>query len=94
MEVGEGLQDGEVKGRPLDPVQRGIGEGRVNEGLTAIPVRSVLGIATSVTRIATAGQISELWIYGERNATRITVHLVRRTPRSPLTAVRVAQVSP
>jgi hypothetical protein len=91
---GEWIPAGEVKERPLDPFQKAIREGRVIEGMTAIQVRSVLGIATSVTRIATAGQISELWIYGERNATRITVHLVRRTPRSPLTAVRVAQVSP
>jgi hypothetical protein len=91
---GKWIPAGQVKERPLDPIQKAIREGRVIEGMTATQVRSTLGTATSVTRIATAGQISELWIFGERNATRITVHLLRRTPRSPLTAVRVAQVSP
>jgi hypothetical protein len=84
----------DVKKRPETPIQKAIREGRVIKGMTASQVRSVLGMATSVARIATAGQISELWIYGERNATRITVHMLRRTPRSPLTAIRVAQVSP
>ena len=94
LDDGEWVPIGDVKKRPETPIQKAIREGRVIKGMTAPQVRSVLGNATSVTRIATAGKISELWIYGERNATRITVHLLRRTPRSPLTAVRVAQVSP
>ncbi|MBT6154435.1 MAG: hypothetical protein HOL01_19730 [Planctomycetaceae bacterium] len=94
LDDGEWVPIGDVKKRLETPIQKATREGRVIKGMTATQVRGVLGIATSVTRIATAGQVSELWIYGESNATRITVHLLRRTPRSPFTAVRVAQVSP
>jgi len=94
------LQDGEwipaklVKERLETPIQKAIRAGRVIEGMTATQVRRTLGAATSVTRIATSGQVSELWIYGEPSGSRITIHLLRRTPRSPLTAIRIAQVSP
>lgn len=99
-EIGYRLQDDEwfpaqlAKNRPEDPIQKAIREGRVIAGMTAEQVRSTLGAATSVTRVATVGQVSELWIYGGTNSSRITVHLLRRSPGSPLTAIRVAQVSP
>lgn len=83
----------EFKQLPKDPIQEAIREGRVVKNMTAAQVRSTLGAPTAITRIATSGQLSELWVYGRRNATRITVHLLRSSPRAPLIAVRISQIA-
>ena len=79
---------------PEDPLRKAIREGRVVVGMTAKQVESTLGAPTSTTRIATAGQLSELWIYGEPGASRLTVHLLRRSRRADLKAIRISQIAP
>ena len=79
---------------PEEPLRKAIRVGRVVVGMTAKQVESTLGAPTATTRIVTAGQLSELWIYGERSASRLTVHLLRTTRRSDLKAIRISQVAP
>ena len=89
------LRDGgDVVGLSLELDERAVREGRVVPGMRAEDVRSVIGGPTSRTRIATIGQVSELWVYGERGTSRLTVRLLRRSPRAELTVVGVSKVAP
>lgn len=64
-----------------------IHEGRVQAGMTGSQVRAALGGApSSIVRIASAGQFSEIWLYEEL---RISVQLTRRAHEKELSVRRV-----
>lgn len=65
---------------PEDPIDKAIREGRVIIGMTSVQARSAMGgKPTTTTRFATAGDIYELWAYGERGTTRLVIHLQKKS---------------
>ena len=74
--------------------EKAIRQGRVVAEMTSQQVRMTLGVPASITRVATSGQLSELWVYGERGTSRLVIYFLRRTPRSELKAVRISQIQP
>ena len=93
---GSWLPQDEAAALPLSPIQRAIREGRVTRGMTVAEVRQTLGAPTFVTRVATAGQINEVWSFGEPNSSRLAVHFLRsrHEPPSEATVIRISQVRP
>lgn len=93
---GEWLPEDEAAAVPLSPIQQAIREGRVTRGMTIAQVRQTLGAPSFVTRVATAGQINEVWSFGELNSSRLAVHFLRSGHEPPAEAVviRISQVSP
>lgn len=93
---GTWLPQDEAAAVPLSPIQQAIREGRVTRGMTAVQVRQTLGAPTFVTRVATAGQINDVWSFGELNSSRLAVHFLRsrHEPPSEAVVIRISQVSP
>jgi len=64
---------------PEDPVQVALREGRVVAGMTADQVRKALGEPDRLARIASAGEVNEIWTYDSSGKVRLLVHIVRRS---------------
>ncbi|MBX3436196.1 MAG: hypothetical protein KF861_01815 [Planctomycetaceae bacterium] len=78
---------GQASQTERDRLAEAIHEGRVLVGMTGAQVRAALGGApSSVVRMATAGQISEIWLYAELG---ISVQLARRSQQRQLSVRRV-----
>ena len=90
--LGQWLPAEEAEAIPLSPVQQAIREGRISAGMTAVHVRQALGAPSSITRVATAEQVNEVWTYGEPNSSRLAIHFLRPRQRPPAEA-RVAGIS-
>ncbi len=96
--LGYTLRDGkwltreQSKTLPVSELTQAMREGRVSVGMTAQQVHKTLGRPTSVVRSVTAGEVSEVWIYGDRNSSRLTVSLLRRPTRRDATVVDVAEM--
>jgi len=75
-------------------LQRAMRDGRVVAGMTAKQVRSTLGRPTSITRIATSGEVVEIWVYGVRRTSRLTIRFSRPAGAKESKAVQVAQAKP
>lgn len=63
--------------KPEDPIKQAMLEGRVLPGMTPEQVRKSQGKPLQTVRIVSAGQVEELWIYGERGNSRIVIHFQR-----------------
>ncbi len=88
-ELQEGRWDlpGAGRKRKRDDLSEAIHEGLVLKGMTGSQVRAALGGAPStVVRMATAGRISEIWLYEEL---RISVQLTRSSSQRSLNVRRV-----
>lgn len=84
---GRWTRPGETPRSAQDEIADAIRDGRVMEGMTGAQVRAALGGApSSVARIATAGQIAEVWLYEELG---ISVQLTRRSHQKELSVRRV-----
>ncbi len=46
--------------------------------MTSTQVRKSLGAPNSITRVVSADDTAEIWTYGARNTTRLSVHILRR----------------
>lgn len=94
--LGYSLRNGEWvanDGRPIrDPAAPVAQAGGVRIDMSPEQVVAVLGEPRSKSRIATAGQISEVWVYGARNASGFAIHFLRRS-RDRETDGRVVKVS-
>jgi hypothetical protein len=87
----------EAAGLLQDPIDQAIREGRVVIGMTSSQVKRALGgKPTLIMRAATAGDISELWVYGRRDTTRLIIHFHRRVrrPNPEAKVIAVSQSSP
>ncbi len=62
---------------PEDPVVVAMREGRVVEGMTHKQVAGTLGPPRRVVRFATAGELREVWMYGEQSG-QMSVHFQRQ----------------
>lgn len=78
---------------PEDRRVRALREGRVEPGMTGAMVRSSLGEPRQMNRLATSGLISEIWIYGQAGASRLTIQLSRRPLQPDLRVVEVNQTA-
>ena len=84
----------ELAGTTDAALKRAMRNGRVVAGMTAAQVRSTLGRPTSITRIATAGTLVEIWAYGARGTSRLTIRFRRPAGAKESKAVQVAQAKP
>ncbi len=78
--------------RPGDANPPRVVDSTVTPGMTPERVVEILGAPRSKSRIATAGQISEVWIYGPRKASGFAIHFLRDA-RDPAEEGRVVKVS-
>ena len=76
---------------PQGEIRQAMREGRVVDGMTAQQVRQTLGVPGFVARMIADGQVAEVWIYGERNATQLAIHFVRPLSRSEFTVQGISQ---
>jgi hypothetical protein len=90
LKDGKWMTENELKGLPVDPVESAIREGRVSLGMTREQVDGALGKPSTVTRIATAAGVSEVWVYREKGVARVTVQFQRTTGRKAAEARVVA----
>lgn len=63
---------------PVDPILKAMSRGDVVVGMTSTQVRKSLGAPNSITRVVSADDTAEIWTYGARNTTRLSVHILRR----------------
>jgi len=84
----------ELTGTTDARLNRAMRDGRVVAGMTAEQVRSTLGRPTSITRIATSGEVVEIWAYGARGTSRLTIRFSRTTGQKESKTVQVAQAKP
>ncbi len=76
------------------PINRAMREGRVIPGMTQEQVRRALGEPTSVSRLLTARQVIEYWVYGDSKRTsRLTIRLSRQTQRQSAIVVDSREVA-
>lgn len=76
---GKWVEQGDVKPRPIDPVERAIREGRPLKGMSPAQVKRAMGSAApaSIVRVASRRKINEVWIFRLPNNTRVAVHFER-----------------
>jgi tetratricopeptide (TPR) repeat protein len=91
---GKWLSTSEVGALPETPLARSMREGIVAVGMTSEQVRKTLGSPTGIMRVATSGQINDVWIYGERGKSRLAIQFIRPVRRSLADAhvVAVSQI--
>ena len=84
--LGYGLNDGKwlppkaLKAQGEDSISKAMREGRVEIGMTRAQVRKTLGSPTTISRIATAGRISEIWAFGQKSSSKLVVHFSSKNP--------------
>ncbi len=87
LNQGKWTKPGETPMSADDELAEAIREGRPQEGMTGEQVRASIGSApSSIVRIASAGRISELWLFKDNG---ISVQLSRSSQQSELTVRRV-----
>lgn len=90
-EEGRWLTKEELRARPPDELEAAVSEGRIELGMTGRQVRQAIGVPTAVTRIASRKQIYEIWIYGERDSSRLAVHFLKRDHQPQAKMVAISQ---
>lgn len=88
---GRWLTTKEFQSQPEALVERAMREGRVTTGMTSDQVRKTLGQPVSRSRSVSAGQVSEVWIYGTPGNSRLTVFLNRGRNQTEPLVTHVAQ---
>jgi hypothetical protein len=84
----------EVRDFENSPINRAMREGRVIPGMTQEQVRRALGEPASVSRLLTARQVIEYWVYGDPGRrSRLTVRLSRQTQRRSAIVVDSREVA-
>jgi hypothetical protein len=63
---------------PVDPILKAMSRGDVVIGMTSTQVKKSLGAPNSITKVVSADDTAEIWTYGARNTTRLSVHILRR----------------
>lgn len=81
-----------VEALPDNDMDLAMKEGRVVEGMKVAQVEAILGQPGRRVRVASKSKVQEIWIYGSREASGVTVHLSRRSFDNPSQAI-VTRVS-
>ncbi len=88
---GRWMTNAEAAALPVDPARRAAESGRYI-GMTRDQVRKALSSnPDSVTRIVSAGRISEVWIYEKSAKSRLAIHFAGSTDGHDVKVVRLAQ---
>lgn len=66
----------------------------VRVGMTELEVNRQLGAPDSIARTATAGLVTELWIYGQRGTNRTVIQLTRSKADDTARVIKVNNVRP
>jgi hypothetical protein len=87
---GKWLAPGEAAARPAD---RGlpVADAGSFAGMSRDQLRKVLGEPDSVTRIVTANQLNEVWIYNQNAKSSLSIHFLGPTGSREIRAVRLVQ---
>ena len=75
---GRWMTEAEFKAIPEGRLEKAMREGRVETGMTAPQVIRCLGLPLTSTRIASLGQISEIWTYGQAGSSHLVVYLAKQ----------------
>lgn len=88
------MTDEEVKSLPKDDTELALKEGRVVEGMLLPQVRAIMGAPTRRMRLVSTQHVEEVWVYGERHASRIVFRLRRQIsqPEESATVIERMQV--
>jgi hypothetical protein len=92
LKKGRWLTADESKAIPEGKLEKALREGRVEQGMTATQVLKSLGAPLTTTRIASSGQIGEVWTYGQAGASRLTIYLVKRATQIEARVVGIDQL--
>ena len=84
------LTAAEFQKLPEGRIEQAIRDGRVEAGMTAGQVLKSLGQPLSSTRIATAGQVQEVWIYGQSGSS-LVLNLTRALPAAESRVTSIAR---
>jgi hypothetical protein len=71
------MTNDDVKHLPANDTERAERAGKVVPGMSLDQVRSILGMPSRRIRMATSRYIEDVWVYGERHTSRLTVRLRR-----------------
>lgn len=82
----------EFNTRPEGMLERALREGRVEVGMTGAQVRKSVGEPLVIAKAATAGLVTEIWIYGQGNAARLVIRLAKRATQRDLAVVSLDNV--
>ncbi len=88
---GRWINKADVRERPPSELDTAVREGRIELGMNGRQVRQAIGVPSSVTRIASRKQMYEIWVYGERESSRLGVHFLRREHETEAKAVAISQ---
>lgn len=91
---GKWMTTAEFDAIPVDPIRKAMSMGDVVVGMTASQVRKSLGAPNSTTKASTADETAEIWTYGARNTSRLSIHFLRRhraTAEAKVIAIQKAQ---
>lgn len=89
---GRWLNPEQTKTLPDDPVQQALRRGEIIPGMTAAQVRSALGTPTAIATVLSAAPVTEIWTYGERGTSRLTVRFQRQPRDKDAKVVEVGRV--
>ena len=89
------MTNDDVKYLPVNDTERAARAGKVVPGMSLNQVRSILGVPSRRIRMASSRYLEDVWVYGQRHTTRLTVRLRRsRTSNDDSSKViEVLQVS-
>jgi hypothetical protein len=88
---GRWLTTKEFQAQPEAAIERAVREGRVVVGMTADLVRKSLGQPVSRSRSVSAGQVSEVWMYGTAGNSRLAVFLLRKKNQTEAVVTQISQ---
>ena len=94
LQNGAWIGAGEPGTTPQDAKELAVRQGRVERGMSPSQLQAALGQPTAVARVASAADVTEIWIYGDPGTSQLAVFLVRNRTAAAGQVVAVEQVSP
>lgn len=86
------LTDEQFTARPEGKIDQAMREGRVEAGMTGTQVRKSLGEPQKMSRTASSGQITEVWIYTQADSSQLAVQLNKRRRQPELSVIGVTHL--
>ncbi len=68
-------------------------DANISIGMSSSEVRKRLLVPTSITRVASAGKMAEVWIYGEHGMSRFVIHMLRRLRQKEAKVVGISHLN-
>ncbi|MCA9055770.1 MAG: hypothetical protein KDA75_18150, partial [Planctomycetaceae bacterium] len=87
---GKAVKKSLIPAAPRDPIEMAVEEGRLLTGMSEAQVRAANGAPQTVVRLATQGEVTEIWHYP---AQRLTLHLAASRLRPQLQVTKIVESS-